>query len=66
MLGLHFVKPGRLDPGDARLFARLQKYRIEADYSTAFVVTRDALAEDLAACEEFLARIRSLIATILS
>lgn len=66
LLGLHFVKTGRLDPGDARLFARLQKYRIEADYSTGFVVTRDALEEDLTACEGFLTRVRSLIAAILS
>lgn len=49
LLGLHFVKPGRLESGDARLFARLQKYRIEADYSMAFVVTSDAPTEDLAA-----------------
>jgi uncharacterized protein (UPF0332 family) len=65
LLGLHFVKTGRLDSGDGRLFARLQKYRIEADYSTAFVVTRDALAEDLAACQNFLTRVRSLISDIL-
>ena len=32
LLGLHFVKTGRLNAGDARLFARLQKYRVEADY----------------------------------
>src|SRR5436309_1396755 len=43
LLGLHFVETGQLDPGDARLFARLQKYRIEADYSAEFVLTRDAL-----------------------
>jgi uncharacterized protein (UPF0332 family) len=43
LLGLHFVKPGRLDPHDARVFARLQKYRLEADYSTDFVVTRAAI-----------------------
>jgi uncharacterized protein (UPF0332 family) len=66
LLGLHFVKTGRLDPDDGRLFARLQKYRIEADYSTAFVVTREALEQDLAACDGFLARVRALIAAILS
>lgn len=43
LLGLHFVKTGRLDPDDARLFARLQKYRVEADYSVAFVLTRAAV-----------------------
>jgi uncharacterized protein (UPF0332 family) len=65
LLGLHFVKTGHLDAGDARLFARLQKYRIEADYSTGFVVTREALEEDLTACADFVERIRALIATLL-
>jgi uncharacterized protein (UPF0332 family) len=65
LLGLHFVKTGRLDPDDARLFARLQKYRIEADYSTGFVVTRDALAEDLAAFSAFVERVRTLVVALL-
>jgi hypothetical protein len=46
---------------DARLFARIQKYRLEADYGTNFVLTGDALREDLAACTGFLARVRALI-----
>jgi uncharacterized protein (UPF0332 family) len=65
MLGLHFVKTDRLDPGDARLFARLQKYRVEADYSTAFVLTKDALEEDLMACRGFVDRVRALIRSLL-
>ena len=63
LLGLHFVKTGRLDAGDARLFARLQKYRVEADYSTEFVLTAAALEEDLAACHAFILRVRSAIAS---
>jgi uncharacterized protein (UPF0332 family) len=65
LLGLHFVKTGCLDPGDAMLFARLQKYHIEADYSTGFVVTNDALQEDLTACAAFIERIWALIGTLL-
>ena len=65
LLGRHFVKTGRLDPGDARLFARLQKCRIEADYSTGFVVTLDAAQEDVAACTVLIERIRGLVATLL-
>jgi uncharacterized protein (UPF0332 family) len=65
LLGLHFVKTGRLDPDDARLFARLQKYRIEADYSVGFVLTRDAVEEDLAACRAFIERVRAVIASAL-
>jgi uncharacterized protein (UPF0332 family) len=61
LLGQHFVKPGRLAVDDGRLFARLQKYRIEADYTADFVLTRDALGEDLAACQGFVARVRSAI-----
>ena len=49
LLGLHFIKTVRLDAGDGRLFARLQKYRIEADYSAEFMLTAPALEEDFAA-----------------
>lgn len=62
LLGQHFVKTGRLDPGDTRLFARLQKYRIEADYAREFVLTRAALDEDIAACRAFVDRVRAVIA----
>jgi uncharacterized protein len=65
LFNLHFVKTGRLDPGDSRLFARLQKYRMEADYSAAFVVTRDAVEEDFAACSAFIGRVRAAIASAL-
>ena len=65
-LGLHFIKTGRLEPGDGRLFARLQKYRLEADYSVEFVLTREALEEDFAGCGAFVERARALIALMLA
>ena len=65
MLGLHFVKTGRVDPEDARLFARIQKYRLEADYGRDFVLTEAALEEDLAACQGFLDRARTTVAGLL-
>jgi uncharacterized protein (UPF0332 family) len=65
MLGLHFVKTGRMDPQDARLFARIQKYRLEADYGRDFVLTNAALGEDLDSCQGFLDRVRGTIAGIL-
>jgi uncharacterized protein (UPF0332 family) len=65
LLGLHFIKTGRLDADDGRLFARIQKYRVEADDSRDFVITGPALREDLAACAGFVARIRALVATSL-
>ena len=58
---MHFVKTGRLDPDDARLVAGLQKYRVEADHSAEFVLTKDALEEDLAACSAFVQRVRGVI-----
>ena len=65
LLGLHFVKTGRLDSDDGRLFARLQKYRVEADYSTEFVLTKQAVEEDWAACSAFIRRARGLVASLL-
>jgi uncharacterized protein (UPF0332 family) len=62
MLGLHFVKTGRMDAEDARLFARIQKYRLEADYGRNFVLTEAALRQDLDACEGFVTRARAIIA----
>jgi uncharacterized protein (UPF0332 family) len=61
LLGLHFVRTGRMSPEDARLFARMQKYRLEADYGRDFVLTDGALREDLAACQGFLERVRHAI-----
>lgn len=61
LLGLHFVKTGRMGAEDARLFARIQKYRIESDYGRDFVLTADGLQEDLAACAGFLDRARRIV-----
>ena len=66
MLGMHFVKTGRLHSDDGRLFARLQKFRLEADYSIAFVLTKEALEDDLTACTSFVQRLRTVIATLLT
>jgi len=66
LLGLHFVKAGRMGAEDARLFARIQKYRIESDYGRDFPLTADALREDLAACEGFVGRVRTIITAALS
>jgi uncharacterized protein (UPF0332 family) len=65
LLGLHFVKTGRMGADDARLFARIQKYRIESDYGLDFPLTPGALREDLEACEGFLDRARAIVARAL-
>jgi len=62
MLGQYFVKDGPLDRSATQLFAKLMKYREEADYNPTF----DFAAEDLPALrrevEEVAARIRALVA----
>ena len=62
MLGQHFVKAGPLDRGATQLFAKLMKYREEADYNPTF----DFAAEDLPALrrevETVAASIRALVA----
>ena len=65
LLGLHFVKTGRMGAEDARLFARIQKYRLEADYGRDFVLTTEGLREDLDSCQGFLDRARGIIASSL-
>ena len=45
LLSDHFVKSGPLDPEDSHLFARLMKYREEADYSPSFNFTEKSVAQ---------------------
>jgi len=61
LFGLHFVKTGRMDADDGRLFVRMQKYRVEADYGRDFVLTEAALREDLTLCRGFIDRVRAAI-----
>lgn len=62
LLGQHFVRTGRMSAEDARLLARIQKYRHEADYGRSFAVTLEAARTDLAEGEAFVGRVRDLIA----
>lgn len=39
LLSLHFVRPGHLDSQASQLFAKVMKYREEADYSSSFMFT---------------------------
>jgi uncharacterized protein (UPF0332 family) len=36
LLGIHFIKTGILDPEISHIFARLMKYREEADYNPSY------------------------------
>ncbi|MBI3180715.1 MAG: HEPN domain-containing protein [Myxococcales bacterium] len=54
---LHFVKTRRFEPAAARLLARLQKFREEADYAETYVPDVEGTKEDLAAARVFVDRI---------
>lgn len=45
LLGLHFIKSGIFQPADSHIFARLMKYREEADYNPSSVFTAEDVRE---------------------
>ncbi len=47
LFSLHFVKSGPFDAESAHIFARLMKYRQEADYSAEYVFRSDDFQEFL-------------------
>lgn len=52
----HLVHPGHLEPLAARVLARLQKYREQADYGESFVVDLQGVGEEAAAARQFVER----------
>lgn len=59
----HWVKTGRFEPADARILARLQKYREEADYSESFVVDQAGAREEIEAARDLVERLRAAAAS---
>jgi hypothetical protein len=57
----HLVRPGHFEPVAARVLARLQKYREQADYGESFVVDLDGAREEEAAARQFVERAESFI-----
>ncbi len=45
LLGMHFIKPEILDPSFSHCFARLMKYRGEADYNPSYIFTEADYSE---------------------
>lgn len=45
LLGMHFVKTGILAPSQSHVFARLMKYRQEADYNPSYIFTKEDVEE---------------------
>jgi uncharacterized protein (UPF0332 family) len=64
LLNVHFVRAGRLDAADSRLFARLQKFREEADYADAYVEDEPATRQDLAEAAAFVDRASRMMAPV--
>lgn len=50
---------GKYEAGISKLLARLQKFREEADYATAFVVDDAGAREELEAARRFVAQVRA-------
>ncbi len=57
-----FVREGRLDAATASLFARLQKFRAEADYTAEFVFTPATAADEVSSARTFIEAARGLLA----
>lgn len=57
----HLVRPGHFEPLAARILARLQKYREQADYGESFVVDRDGAREEDAAARQFVEQVEKFI-----
>lgn len=45
VFGQYFVKEGVFEPKDSHFFARLMKYREEADYNPVYIFTQEDLIE---------------------
>ncbi len=62
LLHRDLVRPGRLDPDVARLLSRLQKLRLDADYSAEFLFSPAGAAEEVAAARTFIEAARAVLA----
>jgi uncharacterized protein (UPF0332 family) len=58
LFNLHFVRAGRVDPRHSKALARLQQFRLQADYARAFRFTPEGAAEELHLAEETSAALR--------
>lgn len=58
VLGLHFIKEGIFEPKDSHIFARLMKYREEADYNPSYSFTNEDFVEFKKEAEELSEKIK--------
>lgn len=60
LFSLHYIKPGRVDQKYQRQFAKIEKARIEADYTHLRSFTREEAAEILKEAGEFVTMVKAL------
>jgi hypothetical protein len=61
LFSLHFVKTGLFEAADAHIFAKLMKYRQEADYNASYVFTERDFIEFQKNAEELGGKIRQYL-----
>jgi uncharacterized protein (UPF0332 family) len=61
LLGLHFVKTGVLTPQESHVFARLMKFREQADYNASYVFTPPDVKEFRTQAGALLEKLRAVI-----
>ncbi len=61
LLHRDLVRGGVLDPNVAHLFSRLQKFRLDADYSAEVVFTAASASDEVHAAETFIAEARGIL-----
>lgn len=61
VFGLYFIKGGIFEPKASHLFARLMKYREEADYNPSYVFTREDFLEFKGEAEDLARKIRDYV-----
>lgn len=61
LLGLHFVKKGIFETKVSHIFAKLMKYREEADYNPSYVFSRDDFVEFRREAEYLAGKIREYL-----
>jgi len=61
LIGLHFVKEGRLAESDAAVLAHLETYRELSDYNAAASFTRAQAEEEIARAGQFIEACRKVM-----
>lgn len=61
LFSLHYIKPGIVDHKYQRQFARIEKARIEADYTHLRIFSEDETSEILADASEFVEMVNKLL-----